>query len=58
MSESTKQPALETLERKLEDLKARLPAHSIPPSMMMELDELEEQLEELRAKADQENPVE
>ena len=38
----------EALERQLADLKARLPAHSIPPSMMMELDELEEQLAELR----------
>ena len=38
----------EVLERQLADLKARLPAHSIPPSMMMELDELEEQLAELR----------
>jgi hypothetical protein len=58
MSKSSKQSELETLERKLEDLKARLPAHSIPPSMMMELDELEEQLEELRAKVDHENSVE
>ncbi|HKJ28343.1 MAG TPA: hypothetical protein VJ965_11940 [Anaerolineales bacterium] len=32
------------LERQIEDLKKRLPAHSIPPSMMAELDDLEEQL--------------
>ena len=38
---------IEDLEAKLADLKARMPAHSIPPSMMMELDELEEQLTEL-----------
>ena len=42
----------EVLEQQLADLKARLPAHSIPPSMMMELDELEEQLAELRAGSD------
>jgi hypothetical protein len=38
---------IEDLEARLADLKARMPAHSIPPSMMMELDELEEQLTEL-----------
>jgi chaperonin cofactor prefoldin len=37
---------IEELKRKIEDLKKRLPAHSIPPSMIAELDELEEQLEE------------
>jgi hypothetical protein len=36
------------LERRLADLKARMPAHSIPPSMMIELDELEEQLDALK----------
>jgi hypothetical protein len=40
---------VEELERRLADLKARMPAHSIPPSMMIELDELEEQLAELQA---------
>jgi hypothetical protein len=39
----------EELERRLADLKARMPAHSIPPSMMIEMDELEDQLAELRA---------
>jgi hypothetical protein len=32
------------LEKQLSDLKARMPAHSVPPSMMIELDELEEEL--------------
>jgi hypothetical protein len=32
------------LEKQLADLQARLPAHSVPPSMMVELDELEEEL--------------
>jgi capsule polysaccharide export protein KpsE/RkpR len=33
------------LQARLDDLKARLPAHSIPPAMMAELDEIEDQLE-------------
>jgi hypothetical protein len=37
---------IEDLKRQIEDLKKRLPAHSIPPAMMAELDELEGQLEE------------
>jgi hypothetical protein len=41
---------IKELEGRLADLKARLPAHSIPPSMMIELDELEEQLAELQAR--------
>jgi hypothetical protein len=32
------------LEQQLADLRARLPAHSIPPSMIAELDALEEAL--------------
>jgi ribosomal protein L29 len=39
---------LEELEKKLADLQARLPAHSIPPSMIAELDELEEALAQAR----------
>ena len=40
---------IEEIKRQIEDLKKRLPAHSIPPAMIAELDELEEQLEaELR----------
>ncbi len=42
---------IKELEEKLAELKARFPAHSIPPSMMMELDELEEQLAMLQANA-------
>jgi len=40
---------IKDLESRIADLKARLPAHSIPPSMMIELDELEDQLAELQA---------
>ena len=32
------------LEKQLEDLQSRMPAHSVPPSMIVELDELEEEL--------------
>jgi len=37
------------LERRLIDLQARLPAHSIPPSMIVELDDLEEALDRARS---------
>jgi polyhydroxyalkanoate synthesis regulator phasin len=36
------------LEKQLADLEARLPAHSVPPSMIAELDDLEEALTEAR----------
>ena len=38
---------IKELKRQIEDIKARLPAHSIPVAMMVELDELEEELERL-----------
>lgn len=42
---------IEELRCKIEALKKRFPAHSIPPALMAELDELEEQLEkELKRK--------
>ena len=36
------------LEARLADLKARLPAHSIPPAMMAEFDDIEEQLDQAK----------
>jgi hypothetical protein len=36
------------LEQLIAELRARLPRHSIPPSMLLELDELEEQLAQAR----------
>lgn len=33
------------IEEKIADLKARWPAHSVPPSMWQQLEELEEELE-------------
>ena len=38
--------SIEELKQRIEDLKSRLPAHSIPPAMMAELDDLEELLAE------------
>jgi len=35
---------IEDLKRKIADLKARMPAHSVKPSMLQELEDLEEQL--------------
>jgi len=37
------------LEKQIADLEARLPAHSTPPAMIQELEELEEELEGLKA---------
>lgn len=36
------------VEKQIADLRARLPRHSVPPSMMIELEELEEELARLR----------
>jgi hypothetical protein len=38
------------LEERQADWQARLPAHSIPPAMIAELDELDERLEQARAR--------
>lgn len=37
------------LEKQIADLEARLPAHSVPPAMIEELETLEEELERLKA---------
>jgi uncharacterized protein YceH (UPF0502 family) len=39
------------LEARLADLEARLPKHSTPMAMMLELEELEDELAELKAEA-------
>ena len=36
------------IEEKIAELKARWPAHSVPPHMWQQLEELEEQLEQAR----------
>ncbi|HET91603.1 MAG TPA: histidine kinase [Chloroflexi bacterium] len=42
------------LERRIADLKARLPKHSVPPAMLIQLEELEEALERIKAEASHE----
>ena len=39
---------IKEIEEKIADLKARWPAHSVPPSMWMQLEELEDELETAR----------
>jgi hypothetical protein len=36
------------IEEKIADLKARWPAHSVPPSMWQQLEELEDKLEKVK----------
>lgn len=38
------------LEREIEEITARMPKHSVPPSLIIELEDLEDELEELRAR--------
>ncbi|MBC7343739.1 MAG: histidine kinase [Clostridia bacterium] len=43
-----KEERIRQLEEQIADLRARLPAHSVKPAMLVELEELEEELERLR----------
>lgn len=43
---------LAELEKRLADLQARLPAHSLPPAMIAELEELEDQIAQLKTELD------
>ena len=36
------------LRQRIEELRARMPKHSVPAAMMLELDELEDELEQLQ----------
>lgn len=40
--------SVKELEEKIAELKRRIPPHSVPPAMLMELEELEKQLEKAR----------
>ena len=44
------------LEERIADLKARLPRHSVPPAMFIELEDLEEELERARARSEARKP--
>ncbi len=48
-SVDARQERIAELERRLEDAWARLPRHSIPAIMLLEIEELEEELARLRA---------
>ena len=43
------------LEKEIEEMEARLPKHSVPPAMLMELEDLEEELEMLKARESRES---
>jgi len=40
------------LQKRIADLKARMPKHSVNPSMLIELEEMEERLAEAQAQAE------
>ena len=44
------------LEERIADLRARLPRHSVPPAMFIELEDLEEELERARARSEARKP--
>ncbi len=46
---------IKELERKIAELKQNLPAHSVKPEMLIELEELEEELEEAKRKYKDDN---
>jgi hypothetical protein len=41
--------SIRELEQKIAEIRRRIPPHSVPPSMLIELEELEEELEKARA---------
>jgi uncharacterized protein Yka (UPF0111/DUF47 family) len=44
----TKQKRLEEIEQMIDELNRSLPAHSIPTAMLLTLEELEEELDQLK----------
>ena len=51
MTTGTAQEQVAALEKRLADAQARLPKHSTPMAMMLEIEELEEALAQARAQA-------
>jgi TolA-binding protein len=47
----TDQERIRQLEKQIEELQSRLPKHSVPAAMIIELEDLEEELEALKARA-------
>ena len=48
---NTETDRIKELEKQIEELKSRWPAHSVPPTMLQQFDELEEELEKELKKA-------
>ena len=46
----TDQERILQLEKQLEELQARLPKHSVPAAMIIELEDMEDELETLKAR--------
>ncbi len=46
--QDTRENQIRNVENQIAELKSRWPAHSVPPAMIQQLDELEEELERLR----------
>jgi hypothetical protein len=46
---------IQELEDEIAAIKARLPKHSVPPAMIIELEDLEEELEMLKARSKDES---
>ena len=44
------QEKIAQLEKEIAELKARLPKHSVPAAMIIELEDLEDELEKLKAR--------
>ncbi|HEX9074881.1 MAG TPA: histidine kinase [Anaerolineae bacterium] len=47
-AQEVRENRIKNLEKQIAELKSRWPAHSVPPAMIQQLDELEEELEQLR----------
>jgi hypothetical protein len=45
--EDSRAAQIHAIKQRLADLQARWPQHSVPPAMLQELEDLEDQLEEL-----------
>ena len=43
------------IEAELAELRARMPRHSVPPTMIIEMEDLEEELETLRSRVDRDS---
>lgn len=51
----SEQERIQKLEDEIAAVKARLPKHSVPPALIIELEDLEEELELAKARAERES---